>query len=31
MIVGDKGAIIGAMNDNTRGSLVNYGIDEAIK
>jgi len=31
MIVGDKGAMIGAVNDNTRGSLVNYGIDESVK
>ncbi len=31
MIVGDKWGIIGAMNDNTRGSVVNYGIDETVK
>lgn len=31
MIAWDKWAMIGAMNDNSRGNLVNYGIDEAVK
>lgn len=30
LVAGDKGAIIGAMNDNTRWNLVSYGIDESV-